>query len=378
MDPLLERASEAIFGQPEDKIPAAAAFLLHRIQERLNLPAVNISAGIIRGLLDQYEVALPEIGEPEQLPGEPSDVSKLLFDKTLEIFRSCDSFLNSADLQALEQKTALMPLAKYLAHRQIVENSLFFQQMEIKSPPLATRTRRVSSNIRNEDQYPIGGYSSISNKGTFESLLHSQLAYMSPDRSEKPDTFDLKFLREELFYYSRDENIFLRQRRKFIFVFAEDLKNARLKDDGAPVQRLILALALVDAILQKLTERLAQDALHFHLLFLRSEEPLELQPERELLQILQRDGIQRGAVQLEEVAPNLLNEKILNLRKEINCDILLLSYRVELANNELIDENLTLGTPRPILSHSELEPVEDYLENWSNTYQFLMSKWLAQ
>ena len=55
-----------------------------------------------------------------------------------------------------------------------------------------------------EDTYPVGGFTSISTRGSIESLLHSQLAYMETD--ERPDLFDIKFLRDELLYYARDEN----------------------------------------------------------------------------------------------------------------------------------------------------------------------------
>ena len=57
----------------------------------------------------------------------------------------------------------------------------------------------MPTRVLDEDQYPVGGYTSISTRGSIESLLHSQLAYMEP---ESPDLFDMKFVRDELFYYS--------------------------------------------------------------------------------------------------------------------------------------------------------------------------------
>src|SRR5262249_57603158 len=110
-----------------------------------------------------------------------------------------------------------------------------------KVKPLAGR-QEVPTRVLDEDTYPVGGYSSISTKGTIESLLHSQLAYMEEAR---PDLFDIKFVRDELFYYARDENQFLRRRRAFAFVLAPDLAQARFKDPEPPGQRLVLALALV-------------------------------------------------------------------------------------------------------------------------------------
>ena len=74
------------------------------------------------------------------------------------------------------------------------------------------RKRRysVATNIMEEDHYPIGGFTSISNRGTVESMVRSELAYI--DEGMRPDLFDIKFARNELLFYSRDENQFLRRR----------------------------------------------------------------------------------------------------------------------------------------------------------------------
>ena len=45
----------------------------------------------------------------------------------------------------------------------------------------------------------------------------------------------MKFLRDELLYYSRDENQFLRRRRTFVFALFPDLVDARFKDAGPAV-----------------------------------------------------------------------------------------------------------------------------------------------
>src|SRR5205823_679693 len=106
----------------------------------------------------------------------------------------------------------------------------------------------VPTRLLDESTYPVGGFASLSTRGSMESLLQSQLAYMekidvidpltlpSPPpgggegngyslalseeegRVRAPDLFDAKYLRDELLYYSRDENEFLRRRRTFAFM----------------------------------------------------------------------------------------------------------------------------------------------------------------
>src|SRR5207253_3290566 len=121
--------------------------------------------------------------------------------------------------------------------------------------------RETPTRILDDSAYPVGGFSSISTRGGIESLLHSQLAYMELD--ERPDLFDVKFLRDELLYYSRDENQFLRRRRTFVFALYPDLVQTRFKDAELPWQRCVLLLAFLIATVRKLTEWLSSDALQF-------------------------------------------------------------------------------------------------------------------
>src|SRR5205807_6320550 len=123
----------------------------------------------------------------------------------------------------------------------------------------------VPTRILEEDMYPIGGFASISTRGSIESLLHSQLAFMETDR---PDLFDVKFLRDELLYYSRDENSFLRRRRTFVFALYPDLIPARFKDAELPYQRIVLLLALLRSTVSTLIDWLNTDSLVFEIILI--------------------------------------------------------------------------------------------------------------
>jgi hypothetical protein len=148
-----------------------------------------------------------------------------------------------------------------------------------------------------EDRFPVGGFASVSNRGGIESLLHSQLAYMEDADDGRPDLFDVKHLRDELLYYSRDENQLLRRRRDFSVVFAAALTQARFKDPELPCQRVLLALAGVVTVVRQLSRWLSLDALRFRLAV-----PDALKPERELLQLVLWDEIERGIVDVDVAA----------------------------------------------------------------------------
>src|SRR5262249_41207132 len=131
--------------------------------------------------------------------------------------------------------------------------------------------QEVPTRVLDEDTYPVGGFSSLSTRGSVESLLHSQLAFM--EKQDRPDLFDIKFLRDELLYYSRDDNQFLRRRRTFVFALFPDLVQARFKDAALPFQRIVLLVALLVVAVRKLSEWLSTDALYFKFVFMGEKDP---------------------------------------------------------------------------------------------------------
>ena len=172
-----------------------------------------------------------------------------------------------------------------------------------------SRRHDVPTHVLDEDTYPVGGFSSISNRGSVESLLHSQLAYMD---EERPDLFDMKYLRDELLYYARDENQFLRCRRTFVFVFYPDLVTTRFKDVNLPWQRIILLLGLTLAITYKLIEWLSTDALVFEFLFLADDDAVPLGGEKALLEMILREQTANGTTVITTLRPHQLAARLCN------------------------------------------------------------------
>src|SRR5439155_13129065 len=139
--------------------------------------------------------------------------------------------------------TALAELGRRVALRQVLQTAARLEAGLPKHKPRPHASpREVPTRVLDEDTYPVGGFASIATRGTIESLLHSQLAFMEPATAPRPDLFDIKFVRDELLYYSRDENQFLRRRRSFVIALLPDLVHARFKDVELPTQRIVLAL----------------------------------------------------------------------------------------------------------------------------------------
>ncbi len=292
-DPSFERAAHALARYAPADRPRGLAFILRQFRERAGLGGVEISNAVVRGLRQANPNDLLAEGFASLAQDGAHPLLKEQTEALVSAARRLPDVLGPEDAIALEQRTALADLSRFIAHRQILAQTARFEARLPVRPPRPTVGRReVPTRVLDEDQYPVGGYTSIANRGSVESLLHSQLAYMEP--AESPDLFDVKFVRNELFYYSRDENQFLRRRRTFVFVFSPDLADARRKDEELPCQRIVLVCAATLALVRRLSAWLGADALRFELRFARSGAAEPLAPEAELFAILLQEAIANG------------------------------------------------------------------------------------
>jgi hypothetical protein len=287
--------------------------------------------------------------------------------------------LGGEDVSQLERGTALKPEGEQLAERQVLRAA---NHLEAGLPRhrLRPRLRRleVPTHILDEDTYPVGGFTSLSTRGSVESLLHSQLAFMEKD--ERPDLFDIKFLRDELLYYARDENQFLRRRRTFVFALYPDLDQTRFKDRGVEFQRGVLLLALLYTLVRKLSEWLSTDALSFRFLFV-SEEGEPLAAERALLESLLMNEIANGSVHLAKVAPHELAGECAKWSRRSLCHALLVDVRArELEAEDAVVHAVRIDGPRPALIGADGEPApvegDDSLESWGAVLKEILQRWI--
>jgi len=281
------------------------AFLITAFQQRSRFGGAILSPAILKSLLQRPAEVLPAAWESFETDGLLTCLPDL-YVELCQTTRNLGSVLAPEDTFELEHRTALMQFGERLGLRQVLQASARLESA-LPRQPLRTAIKRqeVATHLLDEDTYPVGGFSSISTRGTIESLLHSQLAYMEPADSPepRPDLFDIKFLRDELLYYSRDENQFLRRRRSFVFVLHADLQQSRVKDSDLDWQRLVVALAFVLTGVRRLTEWLSEDALVFHIIFpFDKDDPLV--GERKLFEMLLREQIANGTVMLHTLTPH--------------------------------------------------------------------------
>jgi vWA domain found in the FtsH ternary systems len=191
----------------------------------------------------------------------------------------------------------------------------------------------------------------------------------------------VKFLRDELLYYSRDENQFLRRRRTFAIVLDPSLVYARFKDAELPTQRIVLTLAVLVAAVRKLTEWLSEDALRFEFLVVGEAGANPLAQEAALLTTIFREQITNGTVRVEAVPDLAAAEAVCAERARRSlCHVLGVgSAIVVLTPKDAEAASLTIAGSRPALATADGTPpgeADDAFDAWTGALERLVEAWV--
>lgn len=379
-----ERASDAMRRYTPGRDRARGlAYVIRQMRERGKFTGVELSPAVIRGLLEiSPEDVLRRGWDLLQQSVGPHRLLIELYESITAAARRMPDLLALEDVIALEQRTALADMGQYVAHRQVLQiaNRLEAALPRQRGRPLLNR-REVLTRVMDEDTYPVGGFSSISTKGSIESLLHSQLAYMETDKALQPDLFDIKYVRDELYYYSRDENQFLRRRRSFLFVLFPDLVAARFKDADLPCQRIILLIALLLVAIRRLSDWLSTDSLKFEFLLVSGEEKI-LEQEGNLLAMLFRAEIENRTVSIEYISEKEVKARCSERARRSLCQCLSAGVNPQLWRDEngAVVTGLAVKGPRPVVQMTSggalsLEG-EDPQEVWVAALERLLQCWV--
>lgn len=187
--------------------------------------------------------------------------------------------ITKADLVLAENAPVLRSRAARTGVRQLVGAT---EAIALRVPRFlrhnAARGDAVTSRIRDEGSYPMGGFSSVSTAGSLESVVSSELAYLTPGADLVDDLFTVRWALGELLYYTRDESVTSRPRTTVSVHFSGDLALARRKDRDVPYQRATLALAAVCVLVARAAHLLRGESLRCRLVFDRA-----LAPERDVV-----------------------------------------------------------------------------------------------
>jgi vWA domain found in the FtsH ternary systems/N-terminal helical region fused to the FtsH ternary system vWA domain len=379
-DPTLGRASDALARYRGRDFERGLAFVIERTRSRSRAGGVLINPVALKPDLGRSAEQILEDGWESLERDGPMPILLDLYGEWIKSFRDLAEALGPEDVFELEHGTALASFGQRLALRQVLQAAAEFEAGLPIEPPRPSGGRpEVSSRFLDEDAYPVGGFSSISTRGSLESLLHSQLVYMEP--GERPDPFDIKFVRDELLYYSRDENQFLRRRRAFLFVLSPDLAGARIKDPGLPRQRIVLLLGLIVAAIRRLSLWLGEDSLSFEVVFVESNSCPALDQERELIDLILGESIARGEVSTSARSIRAVCEYAISLGRRNFCHLLAISMTDAAIEAEGVRASKLLLDG----AHPRVEPGSDRadprvevvsLEAWQSALARLLGFWV--
>ncbi|MGB0595512.1 MAG: hypothetical protein ACPGLY_02290 [Rubripirellula sp.] len=357
------RAADSLLSYQGRERDQAVAYFIIRLLERVQFAGTQLSPAVIDRLLKMPAV---EVLQDAWDSVEQMGLSSLIVDQLdhlVNAIQRAGDVVGSEDLFELESGTAVAPLGQRIAIRQVLQTA---DLLRSEIPPLRPRVNghqsSVATHLQQDDQYPIGGFHSITNRGTFESLVRSELAYM--DDSERPDLFDIKYARHELLYYSRDESLFLRRRMAFAFVLNCDLKTARVKDDQLPVQRLVLLLACLCVVVQQLTDWLGKDSLCFEFIWCSEADSDPLKPERQMIEVILREQIRRGNVVQRTLGVDQWQERVEELGRTRFCQAMLVSAgSAKMPDVELPDQTTVMRIEKSGWDEW-LRRLQDWLHMW--------------
>jgi hypothetical protein len=343
-----------------------------------------MSLGVLNTLLEVPPEELLAEGYESMRNDGPHELLARLYESLIQASRRTAEVLGPEDIFDLERRSALEELGQRLAHRQVLRAGSMLEATlpKHKIKPLARRME-VPTKILDEDMYPVGGFTSLSNKGSIESLLHSQLAYMEPIRTDEPDLFDTMFLMDELLYYSRDDNQFLRRRRTFVIALPPDLVETRFKDFELPFQRGVMLFGLLYTLVRKLTEWLTTDALTFQIVFLGEGEKEPLASERALIEKLFFDEIAHEVVVIERMAATKLGKRCEDWARRsmvhvLSCGV----HPAPVEARDVVVTRLAVNGPRPEISEAlnsgqmNLVDGDDASDSWANCLQAILARWV--
>jgi hypothetical protein len=302
-DPAFQRGADALRHYQGRDQARGLAFVIEHLRQRTPFVGVHLNPAVLKSLLRDTPAQVLAAGAQSlertgPWPGWPE-----LYASITAALRRAAELLGPEDLFELEHGTALEDLGQRLALRQVIQAAeLLAKMLPAHRPRPGPGRREVPTRFLAEDTYPVGGFSSLATRGSIESLLWSQLAFIEPEN--RPDLFDVKYVRDELLYYARDENLFLRRRQTIVFALGPDLARARFKDQELPYQRIILLLGWIVTAVRRLIDWLSSDALTIVIVLIdetgaKSE---ALAAERGLLEMVLREPIAKGTLTVERLS----------------------------------------------------------------------------
>lgn len=374
-DDAFGRIRDVLRKRRRDERTRCSVSLFHQLVARLGPVGIDVPpTWVIRGV---RQMAASADGFRSRTSAAVTAALVAAYTRLIDAFRNAGQIITDDDVLEIEDTSYLWTPADRLTFAQVAAaRSELNRSAKVRESTRKQRHRQVPTHLRSEDVYPVGGYQSLTFRGPIESLASSQLAYM--EDGERPDLFDAKYIRNELLYYSRDEGVFFRPPRSFVFAFFDDLCWARFKSPADRYERTIWALALALAACDQLLASLAREKLSFEFVLVGGsrDERLSLE-QRVLRRALAPLPLARLASRTDCDTPEQLWEHLEELGTRTDCCYLGIGFAPPLCDVENIQPaRLVLGESSAALvcgPNSESMPIDG---EWIDALATLLQQWV--
>ena len=266
-----------------------------------SIPQLKISQ--LRANIPQLLAQLSEEGDAEAVPSPIHFSENFWLHWCLLIERrstsiSWKSVFTESQRFVLERWQSLSTPSSRVAFDQLLQVIHSVGELPVERLTVHKEPPEVESKYVDEGSYPTGGLNGISNRGTLESLLRSELVYMndSYEQESDADLFGIKYLESELLYYVRDDAQMLRMRRQVRIVIDLGVYFG-FKEPDLEHQYGLYAMAIAVSIIHHLKHVFATDALRIELCLVGTEVQTFAE-ETDLLSVMLADDLLRDVVRV--------------------------------------------------------------------------------
>ncbi len=173
--------------------------------------------------------------------------------------------LKQEDLFEIEHWELLDSESTRIGVRQISEVERRLGEFRLPRVRMRQEAMEADTDFDDDTVYPTGGFAGLTNRGSFENLVRSELVYMG--EGSPISLFDLRFSENELLFYLRNDGV-MRRRRRFVHVIL-DLDTAfHYKSPGYEYPFSTLSQGLVVRLARDLITTFEEDAVTIHIHYL--------------------------------------------------------------------------------------------------------------
>ncbi len=295
-DPEMMRVRRALLGRSLPERRDGLLYLLESWVLSGVLPGLQANAGLLAAGLPASEASHELARQLSDMEVWPEPILELVRE-TNRLFGSMRQMVNPEVVDLIERGLATMDRAPRVQMAQLIKARL--QLAHVLGPiiPHAIDTlREIPSSQRASGDVPLGGYNAITTRGRLESLVPSQLVWLDISIGDST-LFAVKHERQELLYYSRQDNRLHQRLRHIAFVVDGSLSASRNKPKNLPFQRMTLVMSCLLTLWSRLEGILAREALRLSWIFVGHRNSLK--DEFQLLSRLLAPEVAEGRMAFE-------------------------------------------------------------------------------